>query len=115
MVQLVARVDNTNADVAISVGQFVNAEIAGRDAENVFVLPRSALRNDNSILIVDNDNKLRFRDIETLRLYEDTILISGGLAAGERICISSVQTAIDGMLVDPSMVQNTSVLAVGAR
>jgi RND family efflux transporter MFP subunit len=114
MVQLVARVDNTSTDVAISVGQFVNAEISGRNAENIFVLPRSALRNDNSILVVDDDNKLRFRDIETLRLYEDTILISGGLVAGERICISSVQTAIDGMLVNPSMVKNDSALAVGA-
>ena len=79
------------------------------------MLPRSALRNDSNILIVDNENKLRFRDIETLRLYEDTILVSGGLAAGERICISSVQTAVDGMLVDPSVVQNNSQLAVGAR
>ena len=114
MVQLVARVDNTSTDVAISVGQFVNAEISGRSAENIFVLPRSALRNDNSILVVDNQNKLRFRDIETLRLYEDTVLISGGLVPGERICISSVQTAIDGMVVDPSMVRNDSTLAVGA-
>ena len=115
MVQLVARVNNNEADVAISVGQFVNAEISGRTADNIFVLPRSALRNDSNILIVDNENKLRFRDIETLRLYEDTILVSGGLAAGERICISSVQTAVDGMLVDPSVVQNNSQLAVGAR
>ena len=114
MVQLVARVDNTSTDVAISVGQFVNAEISGRSAEDIFVLPRSALRNDNSILVVDNQNKLRFRDIETLRLYEDTVLISGGLVPGERICISSVQTAIDGMVVDPSMVRNDSTLAVGA-
>ncbi len=115
MVQLVARVNNSDADTAISVGQFVNAEISGRIANNIFVLPRSALRNDNSILIVDNEDKLRFRNIETLRLFQDTILVSGGLTAGDRICISSVQTAVDGMLVDPSVVQNNSRLAVGAR
>ena len=73
------------------------------------------MRNGNSILIVDDEDKLRFRNIETLRLFEDTILVSGGLTAGERICISSVQTAVDGMLVDPSVVQNNSRLAVGAR
>ena len=102
MVQLVARIENANAEVPITVGQFVNAEISGRNADNVFVLPRSAVRKNNNILVVDADNKLRFREIDTLRLYQDTILINGGLAAGERVCISPVQTAVDGMLVDPS-------------
>ena len=79
MVQLVARVENTNAEIPITVGQFVNAEISGRNADNVFVLPRSAVRKNNNILVVDADNKLRFRQIDTLRLYQDTILINGGL------------------------------------
>jgi RND family efflux transporter MFP subunit len=70
MVQLVARIENTNAGVPISVGQFVTAEISGRDAKNVFVLPRSAVRSNNRILVVDADNKLRFREIDTLRLYQ---------------------------------------------
>ncbi|MEC7414576.1 MAG: efflux RND transporter periplasmic adaptor subunit [Pseudomonadota bacterium] len=114
MVQLVARVENTNAEIPITVGQFVNAEISGRNADNVFVLPRSAVRKNNNILVVDADNKLRFRQIDTLRLYQDTILINGGLAAGERVCISPVQTAVDGMLVDPSLVPNDYATATGA-
>ena len=115
MVQLVARIENTNAGVPISVGQFVTAEISGRDAKNVFVLPRSAVRSNNRILVVDADNKLRFREIDTLRLYQDTIMISGGLAADERVCISSVQTAVDGMLVDPSIVANDFAATLGAE
>ena len=114
MVQLVARIENANAEVPITVGQFVNAEISGRNADNVFVLPRSAVRKNNNILVVDADNKLRFREIDTLRLYQDTILINGGLAAGERVCISPVQTAVDGMLVDPSLVPNGYASTTGA-
>ena len=114
MVQLVARVENTNAEIPITVGQFVNAEISGRNADNVFVLPRSAVRKNNNILVVDADNKLRFRQIDTLRLYQDTILINGGLVAGERVRISPVQTAVDGMLVDPSLVPNDYATATGA-
>lgn len=114
MVQLVARIDNADAKVPISVGQFVNAQISGRNAENVVVLPRSAVRKNNNVLLVDADNRLRFRPIETLRLYQDTVLISGGLAAGERVCISPVQTAVEGMLVNPTTVPYNTIEITGA-
>ena len=101
MVQLVARVPNTAGTTPLSVGLFVEAEIEGLSAEDVVVLPRAALRNDNQVLIVDDENKLRFRPIETLRLYQDNVLVSAGLNPGERVCVSPIQTPIDGMTVNP--------------
>lgn len=101
MVQLVARVPNTNEGTPLSVGLFVEAEIEGLSAENIVVLPRAALRNDNQVLVVDEENKLRFRPIETLRLYQDNVLVAGGLDQGERVCVSPIQTPIDGMTVNP--------------
>ena len=65
------------------------------------VLPRSALRNQNQVLIVDAENKIRFRTVTPLRLYQDSVLIAGGLIEGDRVCISTLQTAIDGMNVNP--------------
>ncbi len=101
MVQLVARVPDVSEDTPLSVGLFVNAEIQGLSAENIVVLPRSALRNNNQVLIVDSENKLRFRPIEPLRLYQDNVLIKAGLNKGDRVCVSPIQTAIDGMTVNP--------------
>jgi RND family efflux transporter MFP subunit len=101
MVHVIARVSNENQDVPLNVGLFVNAEIEGLLVENVVVMPRNALRNGNRVLVVDTENRLHYRDIETLRLYRDEVLISGGLEAGERVCISPLQTAIDGMPVQP--------------
>ena len=101
MVQLVARVPNTDDGTPLSVGLFVEAEIEGLSAENIVVLPRAALRNDNQVLVVDEENKLRFRPIETLRLYQDNVLVAGGLNQGERVCVSPIQTPIDGMTVNP--------------
>jgi len=101
MVQLVARVSSSDHEAPLSVGLYVEAEIEGLSAENIFVLPRSALRNDGQVLIVDADDKLRFRPIEPLRLYQDNVLIQAGLNAGERVCLSPIQTAIDGMTVNP--------------
>ena len=101
MVQLVARVDQAKNTAPLAVGLFVEAEIEGLSAEDIYVLPRSALRNDNQVLVVDADNKLNFRSIDTLRLYQDNVLIREGLNAGDKVCISPIQTAIEGMSVNP--------------
>ena len=100
MVNVVARVNNETAETPLTVGLFVEAEIEGRIAEDVVVLPRNALRNGNQVLIVDAEDRLRYRDIEVLRMYRDQVLIREGLEAGERVCISPLQTVIDGMPVE---------------
>ena len=101
MVHVVARVSNEEQEVPLNVGLFVNAEIEGLLVEDVVVLPRNALRNGNRVLVVDADNRLHYRDIDLLRLHRDEVLIRSGLEAGERVCISPLQTAIDGMPVRP--------------
>ncbi|MFT5691661.1 MAG: RND family efflux transporter MFP subunit [Oceanicoccus sp.] len=101
MVHLVARVPNTVDQTPLTVGLFVDAEIEGLSAENVVVLPRSALRNNGQVLIIDEDDKIRFRAIEQLRLYQDNVLVKSGLNSGDRVCLSPLQTAIDGMTVNP--------------
>jgi RND family efflux transporter MFP subunit len=101
MVHVIARVSNEEQDVPLNVGLFVNAEIEGLLVDDVVVMPRNALRNGNRVLVVDADNRLHYRDIDPLRLYRDEVLIRGGLEAGERVCISPLQTAIEGMPVQP--------------
>jgi len=101
MVHVVARVDNAAQATPLNVGLFVDAEIEGRRAEDVVVLPRAALREGSRVLIVDAEDKIRFRDVSPLRLWGDDVLIQGGIESGERVCISPSQTAIDGMRVAP--------------
>ena len=101
MVHVIARVTNDEQEVPLSVGLFVKAEIDGLQVEDVVVMPRNALRNGNRVLVVDEANRLHYRAIEPLRLYRDEVLISEGLEAGERVCVSPLQTAVEGMLVDP--------------
>ncbi|MEJ2131633.1 MAG: efflux RND transporter periplasmic adaptor subunit, partial [Gammaproteobacteria bacterium] len=101
MVNVVARVNNETSETPLTVGLFVEAEIEGRLAEDVVVLPRNAMRNGNQVLVVDTDKRLRYRDVEPLRMYHDEVLIRGGLEAGELVCISPLQTVIDGMPVEP--------------
>ena len=114
MVHVVARVDNDDQDAPLAVGLFVNAEIEGLIAENVVVLPRSALRSGNRVLVVDAEDRLHYRDIEPLRLYQDDVLISAGLAAGERVCVSPIQTVVEGMPVKPVLQADGHAGIIGA-
>ncbi len=101
MVHLIARVSNEDQVTPLSVGLFVNADIEGLLVDDIVVLPRNALRSGGRVLVVDEENKLRFREIEILRLYQDDVLIKAGLQPGERVCISPMQTPIEGMTVNP--------------
>jgi RND family efflux transporter MFP subunit len=84
----------------LAVGLFVKAEIEGRSVDNVYRLPRSALRNDNNVLIADADNRLRRRAVNVLRTDFKSVLVSDGLEAGDRVCVSPVEAFIDGLLVE---------------
>jgi RND family efflux transporter MFP subunit len=105
MINLVAQVESPYAAVdgrpPLAVGLFVEAEIQGQMVDNVFVLPRSAIQANQQVYIVTEDNTLEFRDAEILRIVEEDVYISGGLKAGELVCLSTVNNAVEGMFVQP--------------
>ena len=63
------------------------------------VVPRSAVRNGDTVLVVDEDDLLRFRTVDILRTGDQKAIIRSGLAAGERLCLSSLVAVTDGMRV----------------
>lgn len=102
MVHVVARVENPDGDdgqFPLPVGLFVDAVIRGPLASDVIELPRTAMRDDNRVLVIDDDERLHFREVEILRIEHDSVLIRSGLARGERVCVSSLQLVVDGMPV----------------
>ncbi len=105
MVNLVARVDapydkgDDPARAPLFAGLFVEVEILGRVAKDIAVVPRSALRGADQVLVVDQDNRLRFRGVDLLRLEAENALIRSGLNGGERVCISTLDAVVDGMQV----------------
>ncbi len=98
----VVRVANVHADglVPLLVGMFVKASIQGRSLDNIVTLPRSALRDDNQVLVIDDNSRLRYRTVEVLRLQGDEVLIKSGLNAGEVVCVTPLQVVVDGMRVN---------------
>tara|TARA_A100001037_G_scaffold265144_1_gene256427 strand:- start:183 stop:1361 length:1179 start_codon:yes stop_codon:yes gene_type:complete len=108
MIHLVARVKDPYAAPEVStrpplaVGLYVEADIGGRLVENAVILPRAALRGTDQVLVVE-DERLRYRDVTVLRADSEHIVITSGLQAGERVCISPLDTVVDGMRVRASV------------
>lgn len=103
MVNVVAQVRDpyamTDDKPPLSVGLFVEAEISGAEVDDIVVLPREALRGSDQVLVVDQDDKLRFRRVDVLRVSRDEVYLRGGLARGDRVCVSPLETPIEGMAV----------------
>lgn len=103
MIALVGRVDNPyrqrdSNTPPLAVGMFVTAEILGHRAENVVVIPRAALRGKNRVLVVMG-NRLYYRTIDILRADAEKVVVKSGLKSGDQLCLSPIDTVIDGMRV----------------
>ncbi len=103
--QPTATIDWTSAEeikaIPLPIGLYVHADIIGKTVDSLISLPRSVIRNNNQVLVVDAENKMYYREVDIFRLEEENVLISGGLLPGERVCISPIQAVVDGMAVQP--------------
>jgi RND family efflux transporter MFP subunit len=83
----------------LKVGQFVEAQIAGRVLIGVFVLPQGVIRRNNEVLIVSRDEIIERRQVEVIWSDNDQAVVKSGLIAGERISLTSLPYAISGTRV----------------
>ncbi len=93
----------------LAVGLFVDVEIAGRTVAGA-LLPRSALRGKGRVLVVDDELRLRYREVEVVRTAKDTVVIGGGLKEGEKVCVSPLDVVVDGMAVQVLEVEGPPAL-----
>ena len=105
MVMTVAQVidpygqDNPESSVPLAIGMFVEAEIHGIVLEDVLVLPRTALRDDGQVFVLDQDDRLRFVSTEIVRAERENVVVRAEIASGTRIVISPLEIVTDGMQV----------------
>ncbi len=92
----------------LAIGLFVDAEIAGRHLQQVATLPRSALRNDGTVLLVDSEDRIQPRSVRVLKSSVRQAWLQG-LSPGDRVVVSSLPLAISGMLVTPKAVDAVAV------
>lgn len=87
----------------LKIGQFMAADILGRELQDVFVLPRSSVRDDDHIYIIRDGKTLQRMDIDIIwgDAVRDEVVVQGNLRAGDVLCITPVPFAVNGMEVSP--------------
>jgi multidrug efflux system membrane fusion protein len=90
----------TSGRPPLAVGLFVEAEIHGREIDGVYSLPQTALRGSDRVVVVDAENRARYRHVELLQRLPDRVLIASGLEPGDRVITSPLALTVDGMPVE---------------
>lgn len=85
----------------LAMGLFVEAEIQGRSIDRAYVLPRSALRGENTVYVAEQDGTLSIRQARVIDANAGQVVLASGVEAGEHVVISPVRAAADGMRVTP--------------
>ena len=81
------------------LGSYVEVEIAGQRLDDVVELPRVVLRADDKIWVVDKADKLAIRSVEVLYRMRDSVILRGGVAAGDSVVRSRLAAPVVGMSV----------------
>lgn len=85
----------------LAVGMFVTAEIQGSTEQAAYVMPRMALRNKDTVYVINEENRLEIRTVRVLSTSEDQVMVISGVDPGEHVVTSTLPNAVDGMAVEP--------------
>ena len=88
---------NNSTRPALAAGTFVDVHIKGRMLEDVFVIPRTALRDHSTVWIMDKENRLRVKTVVPLRIEKEKVIIAEGIDNGDMIVLTNISGAADGM------------------
>ncbi|MDH3837072.1 MAG: efflux RND transporter periplasmic adaptor subunit [Desulfobacteraceae bacterium] len=81
------------------IGEYVRVKIIGRKLDNVFQIPRTALKDNSSIWIVGENQTLEIRKVRAVWRDADVVLLQDGLKPGERLIVSDLPAPVEGMTV----------------
>jgi hypothetical protein len=93
------------------VGSFVQAEIAGKTLQGVYVIPRVLLRENEYVLLVDSDNYLTRKSVQLAWETDEVIIVESGLAPGDKLCLTEVPYALEGWPVNVMDEEGVAIVA----
>lgn len=107
MVTVVARIEDPYGRSGdgqrppLAVGLFVQAMIEGIELADAIVLPRSSVQQDGRVALVDDEGRVHFRAIDVMRSERDRVIVRSGLQTGDRVSLTPMPWALEGMQVVP--------------
>ena len=97
---VIARVDDPygrvdGARAPLKIGLYVEAEIEGRTLRDAIVIPRAALRENDTVFLAV-DGHLKRRTVKVTWTDKDEAVIGEGLKSGDQLIVSPMPYAADG-------------------
>ena len=83
------------------LGSYVGVDIDAGALTNVLAIQRTALREEDRVWVVDEDNRLHIRDVAIRWLEGETVYVDNALKEGETLVVSKLRVALPGMGVEP--------------
>lgn len=109
---LTLRADVPNPDGLLIPGQFVDVSLQSEEPKQALVIPQAAVQIDQAglyVLIVDDEDKVALRRIETEDGGEDGhLVVKSGLKAGETVIVEGAQKVRPGQVVEPTVASATA-------
>jgi RND family efflux transporter MFP subunit len=84
-------------------GMFVEVHLQGADLTGVFTIPRGALHDNDTLWIVDDENRLHIRPVDILRRERNEVLVRSGLEPGEKLVLTNLSGVSEGLLLRPQL------------
>ena len=107
LTKLVAKIDKCFANPfskepiksPLAIGQFVKLKLTGIKTD-VFIIPESAFRTNDTLLVIENKNKLVTRKVNVINRAEKKAWVSSGIKSGDQICVTPIEIISEGMTVN---------------
>lgn len=80
----------------LMLDDYVSVKIHGKTLVSVIELPRSALRDGNTVWVF-NGKALEIRNVVLAWKQEDRVFVRSGLETGEKVIVSDLSTPVQGM------------------
>ena len=83
----------------LAIGLFVNAAIQGREVDSAYIIPRNALRGEDSVYIVREGGVMEIHTVDIIDSNPDRVIVSSGVEPGDLVVVSPIRGASNGMRV----------------
>ena len=83
----------------VLLGSYVKVRIDAGSYENVYSIPRQALREGDLVWVQDSENKLQIRPVSVVWRRKDDVLVNADLREGDKLILSRLQSPLPGIEV----------------
>ena len=83
----------------LAMGSFVKAQIQGLTVNNLYAVPRNALRDENTLMVLDAKQRLRLRTTDVIRSDNEFVYVTTGINPGDEVVTTALTAPVDGMQV----------------